>query len=67
MNKDISINIDNKSLDKDSIIKKNLIIDNRKLYEDLYVLEIRIDEKIKKIALIKDLSKKRFNIMKEAE
>jgi len=37
------------------------------LYEDLHVLEIRIDEKIKKIALIKDLSKKRFNIMKEAE
>jgi hypothetical protein len=67
VNADFNNDIDNKTLDKDSIIKKNLIIDNRKLHEDLYLLELRIDEKMKKIALIKDLSKKRFNIVKEAE
>jgi hypothetical protein len=62
VNENIHNNVDDDKLDKDSLIKKKLIIDNRKLYEDLYVLELRIDEKMKKIKKIKDLSLKRFNM-----
>lgn len=42
------------------VIKDNLINDNRKLSEDLDILEKEFHEKMEKIGKIKDLSQKRF-------